>query len=74
MLEVKEGQIRLEAKLDEERGKELLTPKEVQARLKIGKTTYQRYVDDKVFTQIKIVGKAYVECAEIEKLIANGKV
>lgn len=54
--------------------KELLTPKEVQEILKIGKTTYQRYVDSKVFKQIKIVGKAYVERSEIRELIETGKI
>lgn len=54
--------------------KELLTPREVQGILKIGKTTYQRYIDNKVFSQIKIEGKAYVERSEIRKLIENGKI
>lgn len=60
--------------LVDEKKKELLTPKEVQEILKIGKTTYQRYLDNKVFTQIKIEGKAYVLRSDIEKLIAEGKV
>lgn len=54
--------------------KELLTPKEVQKILKIGKTTYQRYIDSNVFKQVKIVGKAYVERSEIRKLIETGKI
>lgn len=70
LLEIKEDVSAIKA----EKQKELLTPKEVQEILKIGKTTYQRYVDDKVFTQIKIVGKAYVERAEIERLIEEGKI
>lgn len=74
LLEMDERQKRIEEKLDADISKELLTPKEVQEILKIGKTTYQRYVDDKVFTQIKIVGKAYVERAEIERLIEEGKI
>lgn len=57
-----------------EKQKELLTPKEIQEILKIGKTTYQRYVDNKVFTQIKIEGKAYVLRSDIEKLIEEGKI
>ena len=60
--------------LVDEKKKELLTPKEVQEILKIGKTTYQRYLDNKVFTQIKIEGKAYVERSELERLIEEGKV
>lgn len=54
--------------------KELLTPKEVQSILKIGKTTYQRYIDSNVFQQIKIEGKAYVERSEIRRLIETGKI
>lgn len=53
---------------------ELLTPKEVQSILQIGKTTYQRYMDNKVFKQIKIEGKAYVERSEIKRLIEEGKI
>lgn len=53
---------------------ELLTPKEVQSMLKIGKTTYQRYMDSKVFSQIKIEGKAYVQRSEITRLIEEGKI
>lgn len=61
-------------KLVAERGKELLPRKNVLEMLHIGDTTYQRYVDNKVFTQIKIEGKAYVQRAEIERLIEEGKV
>ena len=57
-----------------EKQKETLTPKEVQEMLGIGKTTYQRYLKAKVFTQTKIKGKAYVERAEIERLIEEGKI
>lgn len=61
-------------KLVAERSKELLPRKNVLEMLHIGDTTYQRYVDNKVFTQIKIEGKAYVQRAEIERLIEEGKV
>ena len=54
--------------------KELLTPKEVCSVLKIGKTTYQRYVENNVFEQIKIQGKAYVKRSAIEILITEGKI
>lgn len=53
---------------------ELLTPKEVQSMLQIGKTTYQRYMDNNVFKQIKIEGKAYVQRSEITRLIEEGKI
>lgn len=54
--------------------KDKLTPKEVQEMLRIGKSTYQRYVKDGVFEQKKIKGKAYVLRSEIEKLKEEGKV
>lgn len=57
--------------------KELLTPGEVCEMLKIGRTTYQRYVDRGVFEQIRLAkdsnGKVYVKRSEIEKLIDEGK-
>lgn len=61
-------------KLVKDKEKELLTPKEVQQMLKIGQTTYQRYVKNEVFEQIKIGGKAYVKRSEIERLIDEGKI
>ena len=61
-------------KLTAEKEKELLSPKEVQEILKIGKSTYQRYDNNKVFKQIKIEGKAYVLRSDIEKLIEEGKI
>jgi len=70
LLDVREMQKKLIVEIE----KELLTPKEVQKILKIGKTTYQRYMENKVFKQIKIEGKAYVQRSEIERLIEEGKV
>ena len=61
-------------KLVAEKEKELIPRKDVLEMLHIGDTTYQRYLDNKVFTQIKIEGKAYVERAEIERLIEEGKI
>lgn len=61
-------------KLVAEKGKELIPRKDVLEMLHIGDTTYQRYLDNKVFTQIKIEGKAYVERAELERLIEEGKI
>lgn len=57
-----------------EKQKETLSPKEVQEMLGIGKTTYQRYISDKIITQTKIKGKAHVQRSEIEKLKAEGKI
>ncbi|MBF0577711.1 helix-turn-helix domain-containing protein [Dysgonomonas sp. GY617] len=57
-----------------EKQKETLSPKEVQKLLNIGKSTYIRYLDHKVFEQKKIKGKAYVLRSEIERLIAEGKI
>ncbi|MDL2230334.1 helix-turn-helix domain-containing protein [Alistipes sp. OttesenSCG-928-L06] len=57
--------------------KELLTPAEVCKMLKIGRTTYQRHVDNGVFDQVRIdkgrAGKVYVRRADIERLIEEGK-
>lgn len=61
-------------KLVKDRENELLTPKEVQHLLKIGVTTYQRYLKDGVFEQIKIKGKAYVKRSEIDRLIEEGRI
>lgn len=57
-----------------EKQKETLRPKEVQNMLGIGKSTYIRYLDKKVFEQKKIKGKAYVLRSDIERLIAEGKI
>lgn len=57
--------------------KELLTPAEVCKILKIGRTTYQRYVDNGVFDQVRLGkegnGKVYVKHSEILRLIDQGK-
>ena len=57
--------------------KELLTPAEVCKMLKIGRTTYQRHVENGVFDQVRIDkernGKVYVRRSEIERLIDEGK-
>lgn len=71
LLEIKEDVSALKT----EKQKERLTPKEVQEMLSIRKTTYQRYVSAKVFTQHKTTtGRAYVLRSDIEKLIAEGKI
>lgn len=66
------------SKLVAESGKELLTPAEVCRMLKIGKSTYQRYVIAEVFEQTKIGkgknSRVYVKRSEIEKLIDEGKI
>jgi predicted DNA-binding transcriptional regulator AlpA len=55
---------------DKENG--LLTPNEVCKMLKISRNTYQRHIDNKVFEQIKIKGKAFVKRSEIDRLIDEG--
>lgn len=59
--------------LSDAASKELLTPAEVCKMLKIGRTTYQRYVDNVVFDQVRICGKVYVMRSEILRLIDEGK-
>ena len=59
-------------KLLQEKEKELLTPSEVCKMLRIGRNTYQRYVDADVIEQTKIKGKAYVKRSVIDKLIDEG--
>ncbi|MCD8173779.1 MAG: helix-turn-helix domain-containing protein [Alistipes sp.] len=58
--------------------KELLTPAEVCKLLKIGRTTYQRYVDKGLFEQVRIDkgsnGKVYVKRSKIQELIDEGKI
>lgn len=57
--------------------KELLTPAEVCKMLKIGRTTYQRYVADGIFEEVRISGKSggkvYVKRSEILKRMDEGK-
>lgn len=57
-------------------GKEILTPKEVQDRLKIGRTTFDRYVREGILPITKISNKKsariYVNKRELEKIIENG--
>lgn len=58
--------------------KELLTPKEVCEMLKIGRTTFERYMNDGIFEVVKVnkkkYSKVYVKRSHLEKLIKNGKV
>jgi hypothetical protein len=66
------------SKLVDEAGKELLTPNEVCKMLKISRNTYQNYVNDKVFEQIRIDknknSRVFVKRSEIERLIDEGKI
>lgn len=59
--------------LTNEKGSELLTPKEVCEMLKIGRTTYQRYILNGTLTPIRFnkekYSKVYVRRAEIEEMI-----
>lgn len=73
ILEIGEGV----KKLTDAANEELLTPTEVCRILKISRNTYQRYIDAKVFGQIK-VGKnknsrVFVKRSELERLIDEGK-
>ena len=56
--------------------KDMLTPKEVCDMLKIGRTTYERYVKEGLITTTKISGKKYskvlVKRMDIDKLVENG--
>lgn len=57
--------------------KELLTPAEVCAMLKIGRTTYQRYANGGLFEQVRLDkdrnGKVYVRRSELLRLIDEGR-
>ena len=52
---------------------ELLTPKEVCEILKIGRTTFQRYIANETLTAVRInkekYSKVYVRRAEIETMV-----
>jgi response regulator of citrate/malate metabolism len=58
--------------------KELLTPKEVCAMLKIGRSTFERYMNNGVFEVVKVnnqkYSKNYVKRSHLETLIKNGVV
>jgi DNA invertase Pin-like site-specific DNA recombinase len=58
--------------------KELMTPKEVCEMLKIGRTTFERYMNDSVFEVIQVnkkkYSKKYVKRSHLEDLIRDGKV
>lgn len=58
--------------------KELLTPKEVCAMLKISRSTYERYLNDGIIEATKVnkakYSKNYVKRSDIENLIRNGRV
>lgn len=61
-------------RLSEAAEKELLTPKEVCAELKISRDTYQRYVKNGLIAQIDIGKAKRVKRQEIDRLLAEGKV
>ena len=58
--------------------KELLTPKEVCEMLKIGRTTFERYMNEGVFEVVKVnkqkYSKNYVKRSHLEDLIEKGVV
>jgi predicted site-specific integrase-resolvase len=55
-----------------------MTPKEVCEMLKIGRTTFERYMNDSVFEVIQVnkkkYSKKYVKRSHLEDLIRDGKV
>lgn len=60
-------------KLTMKKEKELLTPKEVCEILKIGRTTFQRYITGGILEPIKVnnskYSKMYVRRSDIQKII-----
>ncbi|WP_159517711.1 helix-turn-helix domain-containing protein [Sunxiuqinia indica] len=64
--------------LSDQEQKELLTPKEVCERLKIGFATFNRYVNDGLIEVIKISQKKganrYVKRSHLDELLKNGVV
>jgi hypothetical protein len=77
MLDTNEKISKVYSILTDEAGKKLLTPKEVCGILKIGRSTYQRYVDAGIIEQIHIGNnnsRVYVKRSEIERLIDEGKI
>lgn len=77
MLDIRAGQSELISRLTDEAGKELLTPAEICRILKVGRTTYQRYVKAGVINQIHVgegKSRVYVKRSEIEELIETGKI
>lgn len=74
VLEIREGVRRL----TDEAGKELLTPTEICKILKISRNTYQNYVNDGVFEQVRIGknknSRVFVKRSDIERLIDEGKI
>ena len=77
LLDTNEKVSKVYAKLVDEAGKELLTPNEICRMLKVGRSTYQRYVDAGIIEQIHIGNnnsRVYVKRSEIERLIDEGKI
>ena len=66
------------SKLVKASGEELLTPTEVCKMLKIGRSTYTRYVESGVFEQVRLKAgnnsRVYVKRSEINRLIEEGKI
>ena len=65
------------SRLTDKEEKELLTPNEVCEMLKIGRTTFQRYVANGVLEPVKVnrqkYTKTYIRRSDIETLINSGK-
>lgn len=78
ILKLQESVSRLEAKIDTEQSKELLTPDEVCELLGIKRRTYQHLVKKEVIAQVKPGGKrnspAFVMRDNVNKLLNGGVV
>jgi len=65
------------SRLTDKEEKELLTPNEVCEMLKIGRTTFQRYVANGVLEPVKVnrkkYTKTYIKRSDIEALTNAGK-
>ncbi len=63
-------------KLTTTKDKELLTPNEVCELLKIGRTTFQRYISSGILEPVRVnrnkYSKIYVKRSDIEALINEG--
>lgn len=65
-------------KISMKKEKELLTPKEVCEILKIGRTTFQRYIANGILEPIKVnnnkYSKMYVKRSDIKKIIDEAEI
>lgn len=77
LLDIQEEMSKIYQRIDEKKEKEMLTPNEVCRILKIGRSTYQRYVEAGIIHQIHIGSnnnRVYVKRSEFERLIDEGRI